>query len=194
MHGGKEAARARAGEADGIVVRPRRYLYTQGTLTVIALLLPVFAVLFWLTIPPGTWPVVLLAALATIAVFARLVMIYRRAAVIASPSGVHESGFFGPRRRIERAEIGSLLYCSLYRGATLDTEEHLYVLGTSGRVLLRMRGRYWSADGIRRVVEALGLPTTGTSEPLTREEFARAHPGLRMWPTPLRRPSGGHAG
>ncbi|PPL19971.1 hypothetical protein GY24_03435 [Microterricola pindariensis] len=181
MHRGNADDNVSAVGANTVVVRPREQVFTQSGLAVTALLLPVFAVLYWLTIPAGTWHIVALAKLIAIVVIARFVVIYHRANIAISPTGVRESGFTGLRREIRMEEIESVLLVSLYRGATVDTEEQLFVIGKDGSTLLRMRARYWAHEDILRVADAIEAPATVISSPQTLDEFRREHSRLLFW-------------
>lgn len=181
MHGGNAVNRARAAGADALLLRPRRQVFTQSGLAVIALMLPVIAVLYWLTIPAGSWFIVTLALLIVLVVIGYFVVIYRQAGILVSPAGVRESGFLGLRRPILQEEIKSLLLVSIYRGLTLDAEEQLFVIGMDGTTLLRMRARYWDHDDIRRLVDLLDAPATVISEPQTLDEFGSKHSALLFW-------------
>ncbi|AMB59430.1 hypothetical protein [Microterricola viridarii] len=156
-------------------------MFTQSGLAILALLIPIFAVLYWLTIPSGGWLIVVLFKLIVIAVIARFVLIYHQAGVFVSPVGVRESGFTGLRRQIHANEIESLLLVSMYSGLTVDVEEHLFVIGHDGRTLLRMRARYWSHDAIGRVIDTLDVPATIIRDPQTINEFRREHSKLLFW-------------
>lgn len=164
-----------------VLVRPRQQVFTQSGLAVIALMLPVLAVLYWLTIPAGTWLMVTVALLLVLAVIAYFVVIYRQAGILVSPSGVRESGFVGLRRHISQDEIKSMLLVSIYRGLTVDAEEQLFVIGSNGNTLLRMRARYWDHADILRVVGMLDAPATVITEPQTLDQFGSKYSALLFW-------------
>ncbi len=146
-----------------------------------ALLVPVFAVLYWLTIPSGTWPIVAVVKFLSVAVVAVFVVIYQRAGITVSRTSVQESGYLGLRRQIAADEIAKLLLLPIYRGLTLETETHLFAIGHDGRTLLRMRARYWSNEDIQRVADTLDVPATIISEPQTINQFRSEHPSLLFW-------------
>lgn len=173
--------RARVNEPGGEVFRPREQVFTQSMLAAAALLVPVFAVLYWLTIPSGTWLIVVAAKALVLVVLVLLGVTFYRTSVTVSASGVRESGFAGPRRDIPRDEVEYVLFVSFYRGHTLDTEQHLFIVGHDGSTLVRMRGRYWAVADMRRVIEVLGAPATTIDEPQSLNEFTRENASLLYW-------------
>lgn len=181
MHGGNAMNRARADEPGSEVFRPREQVFTQSMLAAAALLVPVFAVLYWLTIPSGTWLLVVVAKVLVVGILIYLGSVFYRTSVRVSPTGVRETGFAGPRRYIPRDEVEYVLFVSFYRGHTLDTENHLFIVGHDGDTLLRMRGRYWTTDDMRRVIEVLGAPATIINEPQSINDFMRENASLLYW-------------
>ncbi|HEY9425261.1 MAG TPA: hypothetical protein VIP54_10730 [Microterricola sp.] len=156
-------------------------MFTQSMLAAAALLVPVFAVLYWLTIPSGTWLLVVVAKVLVVGILIYLGSVFYRTSVRVSPTGVRETGFAGPRRYIPRDEVEYVLFVSFYRGHTLDTENHLFIVGHDGDTLLRMRGRYWTTDDMRRVIEVLGAPATIIDEPQSINDFMRENASLLYW-------------
>ena len=178
MHGGYAVAKPNTDEVGVMILRPREQVFLQGRLAAIALLLPFFAVLYWLTIPSGGWVGVLVAQVLTMLLIAGVAVLYRRASIEVSPAGVREFGLRGLHRRVPRDEVSSILQVCFYRGLSTDTELQLFVLGRDGSTVLRMRGRYWSATDMRTVIDALGAPATIINEPQTIDEFRQAHSSL----------------
>lgn len=181
MHGGNAMNRARADDSGGETFRPREQVFTQSMLAAAALLVPIFAVLYWLTIPSGTWLIILLAKALVLGVLVVLGMTFYRTSITVSSTGVRETGFAGPRRYISRDEVEYVLFVSFYRGHTLDTEDHLFIVGPDGNTLVRMRGRYWTAADMRRVIDVLGAPATIIDEPQSLTEFMRENASLMYW-------------
>ena len=70
------------------ILRPHRHLFSRGVVAVLALTTPVFAVLYWLTVPSGSWPWVLLAHVLTIAVLVLGVYSYFSTTITLGPEGV----------------------------------------------------------------------------------------------------------
>ena len=163
------------------VLRPYRDLFARGLTAVLALTTPVFAVLYWLTIPDGDWTYVLVAHV--LVVLATLLGVYAflSATITLRPDGVSERGFFGQTRFVRPADVGSVLLLRLYDGSTLDTLPQLFITDHDGRVLIRMRGQFWSAEDMERVVEELDIPVTRPEEFLTMTQLRRRSPELLYW-------------
>jgi hypothetical protein len=77
--------------------------------------------------------------------------------------------------------VGSVLLIDLYEGSTLDTQPQLFVTGTDGRVLIRMRGQFWAFADMERVAEELDVPITKRAESVTLTELRRTSPELLYW-------------
>jgi len=163
------------------VLRPFRDLFTRGLTAVLALTTPVFAVLYWLTIPDGAWTYVLFAHLAV--VLATIVGVYAflSATITLREGGVRERGFFGEVRFVRPADVGSILLVRLYDGSTLDTLPQFFVVGNDGRVLIRMRGQFWSTEDMERVAEELDVPVTRPEDFMTMTQLRRRSPELLYW-------------
>ena len=147
----------------------------------LALFSPIFAVLYWLTVPEGTWLPVAVAQLGVTVVFGLGVVGFHRTGIWVDHSGITERGFFGRVDSYPAAEVGSILLLELYLGDALDTNAHLFVVGVDGRRLVRMRGQYYSHAAMDTVIEQLGAPVVRVSEPMTLRELNRARPELLYW-------------
>jgi len=164
-----------------VVLRPHRDLFTRGLTAILALTTPVFAVLYWLTIPDGDWTFVLGAHV--LVVLATIVGVYGffSATITLRPDGVRERGFFGRTLLVRPGDVRSILLVRLYDGSTLDTLPQLFVTGEDGRVLLRMRGQFWSTEDIERVAEELDRPVTRPEDFMTMTQLSRTSPELLYW-------------
>ncbi|MFC6354622.1 hypothetical protein [Luethyella okanaganae] len=164
-----------------MTLKPHGHLFRQGSLATLALLAPVFAVLYWLAIPYGIWMSVLVAQLVLMALYGLTVVAYMRVYIRVDNSGVEERGFFGRINRVPVDRVDSILIADLYQGGTLDTHPQLFAIDENGRLLLRMRGRYWPQAAMDVVAETLGAPVTYSATPTTLAEFTRVHPELLYW-------------
>ncbi|RZU66342.1 hypothetical protein EV379_2698 [Microterricola gilva] len=173
--------RARADDPGGETFRPREQVFTQTILAAAALLVPIFAVLYWLTIPSGTWMIIVIAKVLVVGLLVLFGSIFYRTSITVSAAGVRESGLGGLRRYIPRDEVEYVLFVSFYRGHTLDTENQLFIVGHDGNTLVRMRGRYWTAADMRKVLDILGAPATIIDEPQPINEFMRENAALLYW-------------
>lgn len=170
-----------AGSAREVVLRPHRHLFLRGIIAILALTTPVFAVLYWLTIPGGGWPFVLLAHLIVIAATVVGVASFLNTTIVLGPSGVRERGFFGRTVRVAPGEPGAVIMVKVYEGSTLDVLPQLFVASAEGRLLIRMRGQFWSAEDMERVAEELDVPVTRPVEPMTPSQLRQTWPRLLYW-------------
>jgi hypothetical protein len=159
-------------------LRPHHYLVRRGIVAALALILPVFAVIYWFTIPSGGWLVTTVIFLLVVAIACIAVFSVFRTSIQVDDNGLQIRGPFGRTRRIRHEDVGSLELVELYQPSTLETEPHLYVVGKNGRPLVRMRGGLWPVDSMNRVASALDAPVRVESHPLTLSEFGVAKPEL----------------
>ena len=167
--------------ASETVLRPHRDLFARGLTAVLALTTPVFAVLYWLTIPDGDWTYVLFAHVLVVLATILGVYAFLSATITLGPDGVRERGFFGRTRLVRPVDVGSIVLMRLYDGSTLDTLPQLFITGHDGRVLIRMRGQFWSAEDMERVAEELDVPVTRPEDFLTMTQLRRRSPELLYW-------------
>lgn len=162
-------------------LRPHRHLLTHGVTAVLALTTPVFAVLYWWTVPSGDWPAVVAAHVALLVVSGLLVLGFLGTVIQVSPAGMRERGFLGRSHTVAIDEIGSLLLIEVYRDSALDTQPNLFVCAADGSLLIRMRGQYWSRDHMEVVADTLDLPVNTITRSITLGELRRARPDLLYW-------------
>ncbi|NYD66961.1 hypothetical protein [Agromyces atrinae] len=162
-------------------IRPRRTLVRHFLAPIIALSVPLIAVLLWATIPIGLWaPVVALAVL--IAVLTTLsIASYHRTTIWVDADGVTERGFFGRIQHFPASEIDRILRVEVYRGHTLDTSHQLFAVSADEQVLLRMRGEFWKRSAMDEVAAVLGVPEIVETEPITLGQLRRDRSGLLYW-------------
>lgn len=164
-----------------IVLRPHAHLFTRGILAVFALTTPVFAVLYWLTIPDGVWPLVLVIHVLVVAATILAVLAFFGTTIEITPDAVRERGFFGRVTEIRAGMVRDVVLLDLYEGSTLDTQPQLFVTGVDGRLLLRLRGQFWAREDMERVAEELDVPVTIRSDSITLTELRRDSPELLYW-------------
>jgi hypothetical protein len=170
-----------AGSARGTVLHPHRHLFVRGIVAVLALTTPVFAVLYWLTIASGGWPFVLAAHLIVVVATIIGVASFLNTTITVGPDGVRERGFFGTTTHVAPGEAGAVILVQVYEGSTLDVLPQLFVASRDGRLLIRMRGQFWSPSDMDRVIEELDVPVTRPAEPMTLNQLRRAWPKLLYW-------------
>jgi len=168
--------------SDAIMLRPHSHLFRQGILAILAFMTPVFVVLYVLTIPDdGPWPAVLVTqVLATVAVVFASASFFR-VAIWVSSDGISEVGFFGGRKDYAIDQIGSVLRADVSDASSERPVPQLFVRGTDGQQLLRMRGQFWSRASMEAVVSTLGVPAEKLDETLSTSELRTDFPSLLYW-------------
>jgi hypothetical protein len=161
-------------------VRPPRALAGEIAGGVAAFVLPLSAVLYYLTIPDGPWEVVVGFDVAVAAVAAAAWRRYLGTGFWVSREGIAERGFLWKGAYVPREEIGSIIVVeSYYRGG--NARAQLFVCDDEGRQLMRMRGEFWPVEQMRAVATALDIPTTTSSDEFSRDELLDEYPGLLYW-------------
>jgi len=164
-----------------LLLRPHGHLLRQTTLSIVAFFAPVFAVLYWLTIPLGEWVPVLIAQLAVMLAAAVGVVGFLRTCIWVDDSGIAERGFFGRFHDFPADQIASVVVLELYQSGTIDTHPQLFVTGVDGRLLVRMRGQFYSRGAMDTVADELGVPVVRVPDPMTLTELNRLRPELLYW-------------
>ena len=162
-------------------IRPLGHLFKQGLIAVLAFFLPLFAVLYWLTIPRGLWLPVLIVQLITSSCILYAVYAHNHAKIVVSPLEITERGFFGRTTRYCTAAVDSIMILEMYQSDTLDTHAHLFVRKPNGTVALRMRGQFWARDDMEKVIDELAAPVIRVAEPVTLRDLNRTNPELLYW-------------
>jgi hypothetical protein len=162
-------------------LRPHGHLLRQTTLSILAFFAPVFAVLYWLTIPLGGWLPVAIAQLVVMHAAGIGIVGFMRTCIWVDDTGISERGFFGQVKSFPRAQIGSVVLLDLYQSGATDTHPQLFVTGYEGELLVRMRGQFYSRGAMDTVVDELGAPVVRVPEPLTLTELNRLRPELLYW-------------
>jgi len=156
-------------------------LLAQSVLSVLALIAPLSAVLYWLTIPTNTWQPVALADLIVILLSLLGTIAFYRTVIWVDTEGISERGFLGRVTEFATDEIGSVVLLDLYQSGAMDTHPQLFLTGTDGSLLIRMRGQYYSRGAMETVVEMLDAPVVRVPEPMTLRDLNRVRPELLYW-------------
>jgi hypothetical protein len=162
-------------------VRPHAHILRQYTLAVAACLIPLLALLYWLSLSPIAWAHLLLGVVLLFIVWAIGYFSHKRAFIDISPAGITERGFFGRLHTVPVSAVGSIITLELYRSGSLDTQPQLFVIDADGRLLLRMRGQFYSRTSMETVIEALEAPVVRVPEPLSLRDLRRLRPELLYW-------------
>ena len=168
------------------VLRPRAQIFSQTRLVAAALTLPLFAAMLWFAIPRGTWPRVLIAFVFVVAVYAVGAALLRGVSIRIERDAVVERGFFVRENRVPAKRIASAVMLDVYRGSTSETTRQLFLLDSTGALLLRMRGEFWSNEDLERVATAFDVPVRRGPDPITaaqlRERFGELIYWFERWP------------
>jgi hypothetical protein len=163
------------------VLRTEPSVFRSIGLGVLALCAPIFAVLYWIMIPTGTWLWVVNAQIVTMLACAAALIGAHRAYVRVGPTGFSARGVLGHVRTVGTPTVASVILVDLYRSDALDTRPQLFVVGHRGELLLRMRGQFWTQEALDIVADELGAPVVRVAEPLTLLDLNRWKPGLVPW-------------
>lgn len=150
-------------------------------LTYFSLTTPLFAVLYWLTVPSGGWRSVLAVHVGLTLVFGAVAASVLRIRVSCDGTVVTERGLLGRPRRVPVSDVARVLLLDLYQPGALDTHRQLFLLARDGRVLLRLRGQLWAQTDLDALAASIGTPVERLPQPLSRAELKRLHPGLLRW-------------
>ncbi|MCS5736290.1 hypothetical protein [Herbiconiux daphne] len=163
------------------VLRPRAQLSTQTRLVAAALLLPVFAAMLWFAIPRGTWLRVVIAVVFVAAIYAIGTWMLRGVSIRIGRDGLIERGFFHHDNRIPAKRVATALMLEVYRGVSTETTTQLFLLDSTGELLLRLRGEFWSDRDIETVAHAFDVPVRRLPDPVTSARLRAESPELLYW-------------
>ena len=163
------------------VLKPHGHLMRQTILSIVAFFAPVFAVLYWLTIPSGTWLPVLWGQLVVVLLVSIGFVGYFRTRIWVDETGTSERGFLGRLNNFPVDQVESIVVLELYQTGALDTQPQLFVTGADGRLLVRMRGQFYSRGAMDTVMDELAVPIVHVPDPMTLAELNRLRPGLLYW-------------
>lgn len=162
-------------------LRPYSHLFWQGLLACLAFMTPVFVVLYFVTVPSGPWRVVLAIQVIATVIMVAVAVAYFRVAIWVDREGITEVGFFGLKRRVARADIGSIVRAETFVGGGEQTVPQLFVCDHDGRQVVRLRGQFWSRENMEIVVTTLDVPVTPVTDAVSTGELRSEYPGLLYW-------------
>jgi hypothetical protein len=162
-------------------LRPHSSLLRTGVLAALALVVPTFALAYWITVPAGTGWVTAVALTLTIACLAFLGVQLRHISVVVSPEGVVERSFLGHVNGISNEEIGAVHLLEVYHENALDTVPNLFICDREGAVRVRLRGQYWSRESMETVADVLDQPLHYGDDAVTLAELRSSRPEWLYW-------------
>lgn len=162
-------------------IAPRRSLMVTALVSIVLVLTPVSAVLYWFAIPRGVGAWVGVAQVAV--VVGSLVVLARQFTVdtVVDGTELRGRGIFSPLVRVPLARIARVDIVPVYVGQSHEPVEQLLVRDAEGRRLFRLRGQYWHPGDLQRVAAALPVPTRIAPVPMSPHEFYRDYPGSAYW-------------
>ena len=160
------------------VLRPRERIVSRAIIAALALFLPLFLVLYWLSIPRQTWPFVLEIQCGLTALSVIFALGVGKMALSVTPDQLSVRRLLGRETHVAIADIDSLVLVELYQSGTVDCLPHLYLLDTAGDVLVRLSGHVWSRQSLETVIDELGLTVLRPPDPFTAAELGRVRPQL----------------
>jgi len=163
------------------VVKPHGHLFSKAMLSLLALTTPVFAAIYWLTVPSGPWFLVLALHIVVLVAGTVAVASYFSTAIKLGSDGVLARDYFGRVRAVRAGDVGSIVLLDLYEANTLDTAPQLFVCDHDGRPLLRLRGQFWSRESMQQVIDAFDRPLTVAPESVSLADLRRTSPELLYW-------------
>ena len=178
---GKPATRLRRPPEGSTKLRPHRWLFRQGYISLLAFLVPIFAVLYFLAVPGGRWLVVVVVMGITGLILALACYAYFRVAVWVDARGITERGFFGGLITMPTGDIGSVVLVHTYQNGGAETVPQLFICDHDGNQVIRLRGQFWSIDDMRRVCDQLDVTVSELGETLSPQELLEQYPGLLYW-------------
>lgn len=160
---------------------PRRSLLVSALVSIVVVLVPVSAVLYWFAIPRGQalW----IALMQAVVVGASLVLLGRQLTVdtVVADGELRGRGIFSPMVRVPLDRIATVDVVPVYVGQSPETVPQLLVRDDEGRRLYRLRGTFWHAGDLTKVTDALPVPARVITEPMSFPEFFAAYPGSAYW-------------
>lgn len=160
---------------------PRRSLLVTALVSIVVVLVPVSAVLYWFAIPRGQGPWI--ALMQAIVVVASLALLARQLTVdtVVADGELRGRGIFSPMVRVPLEKIATVDVVPVYVGQSPETVPQLLVRDAEGRRLFRLRGTFWHARDLTTITDALPVPPRIAVEPMSYPEFFAAYPGSAYW-------------
>jgi hypothetical protein len=165
---------------DAVRLRPHAYLLRRGWGAVAAFFVPASIGLYFLAIPAGTWPLVVLAQVLFIGALVLALRAFLRVVIWVSPTSIVEQGFFS-RTDLQKEQLGEAIFVNTFHGGWIDTVPQLFLCDHSGKQLIRMRGQFWSEESMLTVASTLEIPFTEIGRDVSTAELQKEYPGLLYW-------------
>lgn len=168
-------------EVATVRIVPRRSLLVSALVSILVVLIPVSAVLYWFAIPRAQELWVVLAQ--GVVVVVSFGLLFRQLSLETVVDGVElrGNGIFTPMVRVPLARIATVDLVPVYVGQSTETALQLLVRDTDGQRIFRLRGNFWNPGDLERVAAALPVAPTDSAHPMSHQEFFAAYPGSAYW-------------
>lgn len=160
------------------VLRPRERIVSHAIIAALALFIPLFLVLYWLSIPRQTWPFVLEIQCGFTALGVIFALGVSKMVLSVTPDRLSVRSLLGRETHVATADIDSLVLVELYQSGTVDCLPHLYLLDSAGDVLVHLRGQVWSRSTLESVIDEIDVAVLRPPAPLTVAELGQLRPQL----------------
>ncbi|WP_395639965.1 hypothetical protein [Pseudolysinimonas sp.] len=168
-------------EDAAVRIVPRRSLLVSALVSILVVLIPISAVLYWFAVPrgQGVW----VAVTQAIVVVVSLALLARQLTVdaVVADGELRGRGIFSPMERVPLSAIAAVDLVPVYVGQSPETVPQLLVRDAVGRRLFRLRGTFWNAGDLERIADALPVAMRVAPEPMSHAEFFAAYPGSAYW-------------
>jgi hypothetical protein len=168
-------------EQSVVRIVPRRSLLVSALVSIVVVLVPVSAVLYWFAIPRGQggW----IALMQAIVVVLALALLWRQLTVdtVIADGELRGRGIFSPMVHVPLEKIASVDIVPVYVGQSPETVPQLLVRDAAGHRLFRLRGTFWHKQDLMKIAEALPVHARMATEPMSFAEFFAAYPGSAYW-------------
>ena len=162
-------------------IRPPKRLYWRLLAATLAFVVPVFAVLYPMTIPDGPWPVVTALLAIIVLTLVAATILFARTGLWVSEAGVAERGFFGTLSYVRREEIAHAMLAHTLHGGGTHTVPQLFLVDDGLHQLIRLRGQFWGRDEMLEVCGILRISITELTPAVSARELLSDYPGLMYW-------------
>ncbi|ONI64209.1 hypothetical protein ALI44B_06535 [Leifsonia sp. ALI-44-B] len=166
---------------DVLTVKPRRALLGQGLLAAAMIVVPVFAVLLWLSRDSAAFPYVVGLLAATVLAAAVWAALFLSVEVRVSGDEIVRRTIWGRRVTIPVSGVSRSLVLDLHRTMATQAHPQLFVLDDDERALVRLRGEYWGRHDMELLVGRLRAPVQRLQHPVTLGELQVTNPHMLYW-------------
>lgn len=163
-----------------LTIQPARPVRLRAWALGLALSMPVFFALYWLTVPTGHSVHVIIAHAAVLLAFAIAAERLRRAKIVFSADGIRNSTWLSTRFT-PVSELASILVLTLADGQTLHQFAQYFFLDRSGRTRLRLRGQFWSKADLSRAAAFYDLPVSLIPSTISGKEARATYRTQLQW-------------